>query len=112
MLNRLVTFTKTLVVGAGVLTALSIAAISGLQFRCSFMTKTWCPYPVSRVFELAEIDVPIKYVLASESRRPGTPNFYELLLDLPAIVPLAAALTLLALFYAWLEHFETASRGP
>jgi hypothetical protein len=70
------------------------------------MTKTWCPFPTSRILDVAEIEVPTNYVLASGNSRLGTPDFVALLLDLPVLVLLLTALLLLAGFYTWLLSFE------
>src|SRR5262245_28910865 len=106
LMRRLVTFTKTLALGAGALTALSVAAVAIVQLRAG-------SFPVSLALELSGIDAPRTYVTASENRRVDPPNFYELLLDLPAIVPLFGALALLVAFYAWLVSFDKElARGP
>jgi hypothetical protein len=108
--RRFVTLVKMSVVGAGVATALSMGAIASLQFGFWLMTKTWIPFPVSRIVELAGIDVPRRYfpaaVDASESSRAGTLDFVERLLDLPAIVALFIALAVFSLFYAALTSAE------
>ena len=108
--RRLVTFVKMFVVGGGVATALSMGAIASLQFGFWLMVKTWIPFPVSRIVELAGIDVPRRYFPAagdtSESSRAGTLDFVERLLDLPAIVALFIALALFSLFYAALASVE------
>jgi hypothetical protein len=85
---------------------LSLAAIVSLQLGIWFRMQTWSSFPVSRIFELSGIDVPRRYLPASERRRPGPPDFVESLLDLPAIVALLTGLALLAVFYTWLASFE------
>ena len=103
---RLVTFTRMFVVGAGVVTALSVGLVVSLQLGFFFMTKRWSSFPLSRIFDPSEVDVPKTYVLASESSAPRTQTFTGWLLDLPAIVVLFVALALLALSYACLTTAE------
>jgi hypothetical protein len=100
LIRRLVNYTKRLVAGAGVVTALSIGAMGW------FTMKAGDHFPASRAFQLAGIDVPRRYVLASERRGLGLQDFVEQLLDLPAIAVLFVALALFLLFYAWLLSVE------
>jgi hypothetical protein len=113
---RLLTFARMSVVAAGTVTALSMGAVVTLQLGFWFMTRRWSPFPVSRILELWEADVPRTYALASDTSRLRTQSFTEWLLDLPAIVVLSVALALLALIYAGLTSLDkgrtTASVGP
>jgi hypothetical protein len=103
---RLVTYARMAVVAAGAVTASFIAAIVSLQLGFWLATQRWSPLPVSRIFELAEVDTATTYALASESSRPRTQGLTEWLLDLPAIVVLFVALALFAVLYAWLASVE------
>jgi hypothetical protein len=95
--HRLVALTKTLVLAAGALTALTIVVVSSLALA------TWNYVPVSRLLEMSGTYVPERYAPASESPRVGTPNIVEMFLELPAVLPLIAALAFLTLFYVWLS---------
>jgi hypothetical protein len=103
---RLLKFARMFVVGAGTVTALSIGAIVTLQLGFWFMTKRWSPLPFSRILELADVDLPRPYVLASDNSRLRAQSFTEWLLDLPAIVVLFVAFALLALLYAGLTSLD------
>jgi hypothetical protein len=93
--HRLVALTKTLVLAAGALTALAIVVVSSLALA------TWNYVPVSWLLETSGISE--RYAPASESPRLGTPNIVGMFLELPAVLPLIAALAFLTLFYVWLS---------
>ena len=74
------------------------------------MARKWNSIPVSRILELAQIDVPRRYfpasIDASQSNRLDAQDMIEWALDLPAIVALFAFVALLGLIYlliAWAE---------
>jgi hypothetical protein len=97
VVHRLVALTKALVVVAGAVTALCIVVVTSLALA------TWNYLPISRVLEISGIYVPDRYVTASENRRVSSLDIVDMLLDLPAVVPLLGALALLTLFYVWLS---------
>ena len=110
LIRRLVTLMRMLAFGAGTVTALAMGAIVSLQLGFWLMTKTWSPIPVSRIFELWDIEVPRRYLAAgmkaSESSRPGAQDIVGWLVDLPAIVALSVVLALLAISYVSLAAVE------
>ena len=101
---------RMLALGAGAATAVAMGAIVSLQLGFWFMTKTWSPLPVSRIFELSAIEVPRRYlpagVEASDRSRLGAPDLVEWLLDLPAVVALSVVLAVLAISYVSLASIE------
>ena len=100
---RLVNYTKRLVGASGVVTAMSIAVVVALQSGSWYQQSD--PVLVSQLFELSGIDIPRKYVPASGDYQ-SSPDPLEMLLNLPAIVPLVTAFALLVLVYAWLASLE------
>jgi|SRR5262245_3015714 len=108
--RRLVAFIKVLVAGAGAMTALSMGAIVSLQVAFWLATRTWSPFPVAQIFELSHINMPRRYLPASVDAQAGgrvdPQGVVEWLLDLPAIVALFVALTVLAVIYASLTSVE------
>jgi len=114
--RRLVRFTKVLVVAAGSFAALGMGVVVCLQFGFWLVTKAWTPFPVSRILEFSDINVPRRYfpasVSASGTARVDGPGIVEWVLDLPAVVVLFVALAVLALIYASLTSVEnTLPRG-
>jgi hypothetical protein len=109
--DRLVAFTRMLVMAAGAATALSLAAIVSLQLGFWFMTWRWSPFPLSRLLELAGLGAERPYVLASDDGRPRSQDFGAWLLDLPAAVVLFVLVALLALAYTGLGSLERTRPG-
>jgi hypothetical protein len=108
--RRLVMLMRMLAFGAGAVTALAMGVIVSLQLGFWLMTKTWSPIPVSRIFELSDIEVPRRYLpagtQASESSRPEAQDLVEWLLGLPAVVALSVVLAVLAISYVSLAAVE------
>jgi len=113
--RRIVAFSKLLVMAAGAATALCMGALVSLQFGFWLMTRTWSPFPVSRFFELLDVNIPRRYVPASIDRAEtghfDSQSLIESVLDLPAIVVLFVALALVALSYAALAAFDKRLAG-
>jgi len=110
LIRRFVTFTKVLVAAGGAFAALCTGAIACLQFGFWLMARKWGSVPVSRILELAQINVPRRYLPASIDASQGTrldaQDVIEWVLDLPAIVALFAAVALLGLVYLLLVSLE------
>jgi hypothetical protein len=106
LIRRLVMLMRMLAFAAGAVTALAMGAIVSLQLGFWLMTKTWSPIPVSRIFELWDIEVPRRYLPAGERSRAGPQDMVEWLLDLPAIVALSVVLAVLAISYVSLAAVE------
>jgi hypothetical protein len=108
LIRRLVILMRKLAFGAGAVTALAMGAIVSLQLGFWLMTKTWSPIPISRIFELWDIEVPRRYLPAgaSERSRAAPQDTVEWLLDLPAIVALSVVLAVLAISYVSLAAVE------
>jgi hypothetical protein len=110
LIRRLVILMRMLAVAAGAVTALAMGAIVSLQLGFWLMTNTWSPIPISRIFELSDIEVPRRYLPAgmeaTERSRAGPQDMFEWLLDLPAIVALAVVLAVLAISYVSLAAVE------
>ena len=108
---RLVTGTRMLVLAAGAATALGMAAIVSLQLGFWLMTRRWSPFPISRLFELADITAPRAYLLASDNNQLRSHSLGEWLLDVPAIVVLFVALAVVAIVSTWLTSLERSLTG-
>jgi len=108
--RRLVALARALVMAVGAATALCMVVVVSLQFGFWLMTKTWSPFPVSRLFELADVNVPRRYTPASidapAPSRLDVQGVIETLLDLPAIVVLFVALACVALCYTTITAFD------
>jgi len=113
--RRVVGFGKLLVMGASAVTVLCMSAVVSLQFGFWLMTRTWSPFPVSRLLELWDVNVPRRYfpasMEASGASRFDSQGVVEAFLDLPAAVVLFMALAVLALCYAALASAERGLAG-
>jgi len=110
--RRLVTWSRRATLAAGAATAVCMGAIATLQLGFWLFGKTWISFPVSRLFELASLNVSRHYALSSmdgpaQSRLDGQ-SVIEWSLDLPAVVALSVALAVFALLYAFLASVEKA----
>jgi len=115
LIRRFVTFTKMLVAAAGAFAALCTGAIACLQFGFWLIARRWSPVPVSRILELAQIEVQRRYfpasVDASQSNGLDAQALIEWVLDLPAILALFVSVALLGLVYLLLISVEKRLRG-
>jgi hypothetical protein len=112
VVRRLVAFSKVVVAAATAVMVLAIVAIGSLQAIAWVKTGTWSSVPFWQILDLAGIEVERTYTTASSGlhseKRPDLDAFVQWWLDVPAIIPLLVASTVLALFYVGLKSVEEA----
>jgi hypothetical protein len=105
-----VSISRSAVLLAAAVTTLALIAIGGWQTATCWRFGA-CRLSVEQVFERADILVSRSYFTASidshRSPRLDLQDFSDLLLDMPAIVPLSAAVALLVVFHVWLRLIAT-----
>jgi hypothetical protein len=108
--RRLLTLTRGLAGFAIAFTGLCASALMAWQFYSWATAGSWNTVAFSDVLELADVSPPRTYTPASVTsygaERERIDVIFEWLLNLPAIMPLLLALSLLTAFYVFLLSVE------
>jgi hypothetical protein len=104
---RLIRFAKVTALVADLWTISYIVLVGGWQTYVFLSAGDWPALPVKSVLEKSTNGRAIYEVAATRGIGGNhSPNPFEALLQLPAIVPLLFAAVLLTIFYLWLSHIE------